>query len=71
MKSVIMRGIAIVVFGAAAAGLTAGTANARPLEEIKCSRIDQVIHTAEDVITSIFHGKNKKEEQSGCKIEIN
>jgi hypothetical protein len=68
MKSVIMRGIAIVVFGAAAAGLTAGTSNARPLEEINCSRIDQVIHTAQDVITSIFHGKNKKEQETRCEI---
>ena len=68
MKSVIMRAIAIVVFGAAAAGLTAGTANARPLEEIRCTPIDQVIHRAEDVITSIFHGKNKKEQETRCEI---
>jgi hypothetical protein len=66
MKAVIMRAIAIVVFGAAAAGLTAGTANARPLEETKCSKIDQVIHQAEEVITSIFNSKNKKEEDNRC-----
>jgi hypothetical protein len=66
MKSVIMRGIAIVVFCAAAAGLTAGTANARPLEEIRCTPIDRVIASAEHVFTEIFHPKNKKEEQNRC-----
>jgi hypothetical protein len=68
MKTVIMRGTAIVVFAAAAAGLTAGTANARPLEEIRCTPIDRVIHQAEDVIASIFHSKNKKEETKRCEI---
>jgi hypothetical protein len=66
MKAVIVRGIAIVVLGAAAAGLSAGTANARPLEEIRCTPVDQVIHKAEDVIASIFHGKDKKEEEKRC-----
>jgi hypothetical protein len=66
MKAVITRGIAIVVFGAAAAGLTAGTANARPLEEIKCSKLDQVIQQTETVIASIFGAKNKKEEENRC-----
>jgi hypothetical protein len=33
MKSIILRGIAVAAFGVAAAGLTAGTASAKPLEE--------------------------------------
>ena len=47
MKKFVMRVIAVAAFGAVAAGLTAGTANARPLEEIKCSKIDQVIASAQ------------------------
>jgi hypothetical protein len=66
MKTIIMRGIAIVVFCAAAAGLSAGTANARPLEEIRCTPIDRVIASAEQVFTDIFHGKDKKEEPKRC-----
>jgi hypothetical protein len=66
MKKLAMRVIAVAAFGAAAAGLTAGTASARPLEEIKCSKIDQVIASAEQVVTAILHGKDKKEEQNRC-----
>jgi hypothetical protein len=63
MKRIIVRGIAIAAFGAAAAGLTAGAANARPLEETKCTPIDQVIDRAHDVVTSIFNHNDKKEEK--------
>jgi len=62
MKSIIVRGIAVAAFGVAAAGLTAGTASAKPLEEIRCTPIDQVIARAHDAVTTIFHHKDKKEE---------
>jgi hypothetical protein len=70
MKSIVARAVALAAFGAVAAGLTAGTANARPLEEIRCTPIDQVIASAEHVITTILQGKNEKEEKR-CEIEIN
>jgi hypothetical protein len=60
MKSIVVRAVALAAFGAVAAGLTAGTANARPLEErTQCTQLEWFFAYAYDKAANILKHEGK------------